>query len=154
MKKARLLALLVLVSLLLVGCMDQSGDEQAAVATLVEAFGEKLQAVSLLAPKEIVSQSIREHYGPLVTPELLARWVSDPQTAPGRVTSSPWPDRIDIRSIDRTARGIYRVQGDIIEVTSVEVKTGGVAAKRPITLVVEQVGDRWLISSVTLGAYE
>jgi hypothetical protein len=36
----------------------------------------------------------------------------------------------------------------------VEASSGGAAAKRPITLVVQKVNDKWLITDVTLGDYE
>lgn len=48
----------------------------------------------------------------------------------------------------------YRVEGDIVEITSVEQVHGGAAAKRPITLVVKRISNRWLIVAVTLGPYE
>jgi hypothetical protein len=110
--------------------------------------------VSLLAPADMVSQSMQEHYGEYVTPELLAKWQSDPQHAPGRLTSSPWPDRIEISDLTQTAKDSYEVQGQIIEITSVEQQQGGVAAQRPITLTIKKFADQWLITDVILGADE
>ncbi|MCL6477833.1 MAG: hypothetical protein K6T65_05400 [Peptococcaceae bacterium] len=37
--------------------------------------------------------------------------------------------------------------------TSVEMVNGGVAARRPITLVVGEAENRWVITAVKLGAY-
>lgn len=131
----------------------QQGDE-AAVATLVEEFGRKLKLVSLLAPKEVAGRSIQENYGGLVAPALLAEWQKNPQDAPGRMVSSPWPERIEIQDIKRVSESEFEVSGEIIEVTSVEMASGGAAARRPVTLKVEKVEGRWLITEVKLGAYQ
>ncbi|MGQ9824382.1 MAG: hypothetical protein ACUVSK_05195, partial [Desulfotomaculales bacterium] len=113
MKKYFWLAFFLLLMLSLSGCATQasggksppSGEERerAAVTALVEDFGGRLQAVSLLAPKEAVQKSIRENYGDLVMPALLAWWLENPAGAPGRELSSPWPDRIEIRSVTKAA---------------------------------------------------
>lgn len=166
MNKALPFALAILVSGSLFGCTPSSGteeppkpppqtqpaDEKAAVTALVEQFGQRLQAVSLLAPSDQVKQSMQAQYGDLVSPELLAQWQANPQAAPGRVTSSPWPDRIEVRSVDQVRAG-YRVTGEVIEVTSVEKVKGDAAEKRPITLEVEKINGRWMITAVTLGPY-
>lgn len=46
------------------------------------------------------------------------------------------------------------MQGQIIEITSVEQQQGGVAAQRPIFLTVKKFADKWLITDVILGAEE
>ncbi|NLI92774.1 MAG: hypothetical protein GX434_11385 [Peptococcaceae bacterium] len=101
-----------------------------------------------------MKKSMQENYGDFVSQELLAQWANDPTNAPGRQVSSPWPDRIEILSLERLADSSYRVQGEIIEITSVEKTNGGVAAKRPVTLNVEKFESRWLITAVKIGAYE
>ncbi len=131
---------------------DLKQDEQD-VRTLVEAFGKTLQKVSLSGSKDMVAASIEENYGDYVTSELLQKWQADPQSAPGRVVSSPWPDCIDIMRTEMIDKNQYTVYGEVIEVTSVELANGGAAAKRPVTLVVQKVNDRWLISGVTIGEY-
>ncbi|HYE83435.1 MAG TPA: hypothetical protein VEG39_14860 [Clostridia bacterium] len=128
-------------------------DEEAAAA-LVGDFGSKLQLVSLQAPKDIVEKSMLENYGDFVSEELLAKWISDPLNAPGRLTSSPWPDRIEIQTVVKLPENTYEVKGEIIEITSVEKASGGIAAKRPIILLIKKIGNRWLIDDVTLGAYD
>lgn len=166
MKKILLFTLIMLLSTSLFGCTNGKSEPQfkeepqqtdeidkKAVAGLVEDFGKKLQAVSLLAPKDIVNKAMQENYGDFVTPTLLAKWQSDPQHAPGRVASSPWLDRIEIQAVEKSPDGAYEVKGEIIEVTSVEKQSGGAAAKRPITLVVKRIDNRWLIDDVKLGAY-
>jgi hypothetical protein len=96
---------------------------------------------------------MEENYGGLVSPKLISKWESDPANAPGREVSSPWPDRIEISSIDKITNDSYSVKGDIIEVTSVEEKNGGAAAKRPIELSVVRNNKGWIIDDVILGAY-
>jgi len=120
------------------------------VLSLVENFGKALKAVTLTAPQDVAAESIKEHYSEYVTPELLAKWQSDPQNAPGRALSSPWPDRIEITGIMPTNDGEYTVSGEIIEVTSTELANGGAAAKYPVTLIITKQGDQWLISGVTI----
>lgn len=132
---------------------DKAETEKNAVISLVENFGKTLQLVSLLAPEDVVRESIKEHYAEFVTPELLEAWQNDPQQAPGRLGSSPWPDRIEILEVEKLSDDAYQVKGEIIEITSVELQQGGVAAKRPITLEVRKTGDRWLIHAVELGEY-
>ncbi|PTQ55467.1 MAG: Regulatory sensor-transducer, BlaR1/MecR1 family [Candidatus Carbobacillus altaicus] len=131
---------------------DQKNEEQKVLA-LVEAFGKTLQKVSLTAPKDLVATSIEKNYSQYVTPELLQKWKDDPQSAPGREVSSPWPDRIVILRTEMSDMNQYTVYGEIIELTSVELANGGVAAKRPVTVAVQKVNDRWLISGVTIGGY-
>ena len=118
------------------------------VRALVEAFGERLRAVPLLAPDSVVARTIREHYGPLVTPALLDAWTRAPSTAPGRDVSSPWPDRIEVLALT-PAEGTCRVEGEVVYVTSAEVAGGGAAARVPVVLRVEGGPGAWRI-----GAYE
>jgi hypothetical protein len=173
MKKTLMLVLILLLSISLFGCVSGANETQQdkevqnkeaarqenkadekAVADLVRSFGSKLQTVSLLAPKDILEKSMQENYGDYVSEALLAKWKGDPQKAPGRLTSSPWPDRIEITSIAKVSEGAYEVKGEIIEITSKEKESGGVAAKRPITLSVKKISNSWLIDDVTLGDYE
>jgi hypothetical protein len=132
---------------------DKKSDEKA-VRNLVGGFGEKLKIGSLMAPKDTVKKNMQENYGDLVSPTLLKKWQNDPLNAPGRLVSSPWPDRIEILTIDRLSKNAFVVKGEIIEITSAEEKNGGVFAKRPIMLIVKKTNDRWLIDDVTLGAYD
>ncbi len=166
-KKILLLMLILSMSASLFGCMNRKDEAQLkeelqrtneinkkAVASLVEDFGKKLQTVSLQAPKDIVMESMKENYGDFVSPTLLAKWQENPQNAPGRMLSSPWPDRIEILDIEKLSEDTYQVMGEIIEITSVEKVSGGVAAKLPITLTIKKIENRWLIDTVTLGVYQ
>lgn len=166
MKKTMRIMLILLFSATLFGCTTGPIPEQGnnvqrqkdmldkqAVAGVVDSFGKNLQRVSLLAPADMVNQSMQDNYSSLVSPMLLAKWQEDPQNSPGRMVSSPWPDRIEILSNEKLADGTYEVKGEIIEITSEEQTKGGVAAKRPITLALTKFDDQWLISGVRLGAY-
>ncbi|MFA6940537.1 MAG: hypothetical protein WCQ54_06070, partial [Clostridiaceae bacterium] len=112
-----------------------------------------LKSVPLLASKDALRKSMEENYGSYVTSPLIEKWINDPQNAPGRLTSSPWPDRIEIQSIKKISKVTYEVKGEIIEITSTEMIDGGYAAKRPITLLVKKTNNRWMIYHVTLGSY-
>ena len=70
-------------------------------------FGSRLKLVSLLAPEDVLRRDIEEHFVDLVTPELLNKWLDDPTAAPGRLTSSPWPEciAVDEVKLDGTTRG-------------------------------------------------
>lgn len=151
--------LIICLLISLVGCSKPEAPQNPAadkksVAAIVTKFGQKMKSVSLLAPAETVKKSMQDEYGSLVSPKLLAKWQNDPQNAPGRTTSSPWPDRIEIIKNEKKSADTYRVQGKIIEVTSAEKSSGGAAAKRPITLELKKTTTRWLINDVKIGPYE
>lgn len=129
-------------------------DENDEVIKLVEEFGSTLKNVSLLAPRDVVVKSIEDNYGPYVTKKLLQKWLNDPRKAPGRISSSPWPERIEVAEVDRLSDGEYSVKGRIIEVTSTEVEGGGEAAIRPVELIVRKMYNKWLIDEMTIGKYE
>jgi len=172
-KKILLLAFVLLLSISLFGCTSSGNEAQLknqgqkkveqqqtdevdkkAVENLIENFGNKLQTVSLQAPQDDLEKSMKENYSALVTPTLLTKWMGKPLDAPGRLTSSPWPDHIVILTIKKLSEYEYEVKGEIIEITSVEQVSGGVAAKRPITLMVKKIDNKWLIDNVILGIYE
>jgi len=124
--------------------VDQT-DEITGVTALVEGFGAKLKSVYLTSPPEIVVQDITKNYGGYVEQELLMEWLNDPQKAPGRLTSSPWPERIEILSLEKLSENIYTVKGKIIEVTSASTD------EKPVTIQVKKTAEgRWLISVVVI----
>lgn len=126
----------------------QPGCDTAAARSVVETFGERLKNISLLAPDSIVIAELRANYSGLVTEHLLDGWLFRPETAPGREASSPWPERIEIDSITTEGAGSCRVRGKIVYLTSMEATQGGVAAVRPVALMVQEVdGNGWQISS-------
>ncbi|WP_313343883.1 stalk domain-containing protein [Sedimentibacter sp.] len=136
---------------------DLSGNELSdeaernEVTSLVQNFGEQLKMVSLLAPEDIIKESMEKHYGEYVTSKLIEDWLNDPMKAPGRFLSSPWPERIDILTVEKLSEEEYEVTGNIIELTSVELKEGGIASKRSITLNVKKYDGKWLIDAFNFG---
>src|SRR5438105_2826431 len=115
-----LVALILLCGFLLYGAKQMmpkatpppASPDEAAVRSLVTEFGDHLKNVSLAADPQILRDSIRTEYAPYVTPELLQKWQNNSETAPGRRTSSPWPERIDITSA--TENGVqYVIKGTI-----------------------------------------
>ncbi len=129
---------------------ELSASDKQDVLALVENFGEMLKMVALTAPEDIAAGNIEEFYSEFVTQELLTLWKSNPQNAPGRKLSSPWPDRIEVADIKSVGDEEYTVFGEIIEVTSAELQNGRAAAKYPVTLMVTKRDDRWLISGATI----
>lgn len=123
---------------------------ETAVRDLVGEFGAQLQKVSLLAAKETVAGDLQKYYGEYVSPSLLKQWQSDPSTAPGRLTSSPWPDGIKVLSVQKQADDAYDVTGEIIEKTSADSSGAQPAGKQGIQLSVQNIGGRWMIVGATL----
>lgn len=120
---------------------------------MVVAFGERLAAVSTTGPAAAAREAMRAQYGPLVAPELLARWQAEPAQAPGRAVSSPWPDRIAVRRVRRLGPRRFRVGGEVVSVSSSEVaaETAGegdrAAHRQPVQLeVVRSEDGAWRIA--------
>lgn len=128
---------------------SQAAADHAAISAMVGEFGGKLQKVSLLASTTEVSAAMQAYYAPYLSPELLAAWQADPSHALGRQTSSPWPDRIEVSSIEPIAgSGSYQVEANIIEVANGAANTTSVAAVTPVSLTVEKLSGSWVISAV------
>lgn len=130
---------------------NKAEDEIITVIKRIGEFGERLRLVSLLS--DDVISAIQANYSEYVTPQLLSKWQEDPKNAPGRLVSSPWPDHIEIKSIEKRAEGHYKIEGYIVELTSAEVANNGAAAKRAVALTVQYSDGQWLIDDVTLGDY-
>lgn len=112
--------------------------ERQASANVV-AFGDQLKNVSLLAPD--ASSTMRTAYEPYVTEELLTKWQKDPEHAPGRLTSSPWPDHITVRNVARQGSG-YAVSGEI----ALQTSTGDAGVQPFVALVTHDEGA-WKIAA-------
>lgn len=121
-----------------------STPEENAVSAVVTNFGLAEQKVSLLAPD--ATTTIAADYGPYVTPALLSQWEADPQSAPGRITSSPWPDHITVDSISETSQG-YDVHGTLVLLASPNLANGGNAGTDPVLIDLVKQNGTWLISS-------
>ena len=114
-----------------------TADEKSQITTLVEDFGKKLKSVDLLSPEEMIVQSIQQNYSPYLTANLLMKWTFDPFQAMGRFVSSPWPDRIEIDSMERIDDNTVKVKGYVIWVVSGN-GTLDVTDRVPIVLIVKK----------------
>ena len=119
---------------------------QAARITVID-FGQALQTVSISAADSIASPEIAQNYGPYVDPALLTLWEQNPAVAPGRVTSSPWPDHVVITSLTEDGIGGYHVQGNVIELTSQDIVAGTDSGEVPFVATVSKVNGKWMISA-------
>ncbi|MDD4358509.1 MAG: hypothetical protein PHY30_01690 [Candidatus Pacebacteria bacterium] len=122
-------------------------QEENDVKSLVENFGKTLKNVSLLSPT--ASQDIEENYKDFIAEGLLNKWKEYPSGALGRLTSSPWPEQIDIANIKKVNSNNYVVYGDVIKMTSTGKSEG-----EPIELNVQKANGRWLITEVKSGFKE
>ncbi len=130
--------------------VEQQNDyEEIVVKNLVDGFGRSLKNVSLLAKPKAVAEDIKNNYSPFVSQDLILQWTENLVAAPGRTVSSPWPDRIEITSLEKLADQ-YTVAGSIIYVTAQDLLEGKFSDKRGITLVVEKKDNSWLITSAAL----
>lgn len=91
--------------------------DMAEVTSLVTNFGLLEKHVSLSADAETVRNDIKLKYTAYATDALLKQWIDDPVRAPGRLTSSPWPDHIEIDAVSPQGTG-YIVTGHVIMMTS------------------------------------
>jgi hypothetical protein len=125
-----------------------SNVEDTAIRSVVTSFGTAQKNVSLLAPD--AGKQIQSQYSAYVTPELLATWMQSPALAPGRETSSPWPDRIVIDNLVVYDESSADVSGTVIEMTSASSEP---AATYPVKIGLIKSGSTWLISSYARGDY-
>jgi hypothetical protein len=130
--------------------MDEKAQGKAKqdIRTQVTAFGEVLKNVSLLSPT--AAADIDRTYAPYVTTSLRAQWSAHPEIALGRMTSSPWPDHIDVIDIEATENGAYTVRATLTYLTSEELEQGGDAGTATLQMVVIQEDGTWKIDAVTV----
>jgi len=122
-------------------------DPERAVRRLVTLFGSRMQAVSLLVPDSLAASHLQEAYGTLVTPDLLSDWMARPGIAPGRRVSSPWPDRIEVKTVTPSGADEYLVTGALIYASSAAGESAARVASRPVRLRVRRNGEGgWRIS--------
>jgi hypothetical protein len=92
--------------------------DTAQVRMTVSGFGDQLKQVPVLAPHDLFVKAMNMYYAIYVAPSLLEEWNARPETAPGRQTSSPWPDRIEVGDVTRNSDGTYSVLGNVVEVAN------------------------------------
>lgn len=114
-------------------------DPSSSARSTVEEFGAQMRIVSLMDPN--ASSTIATSYGTLVTTELLQRWQNDPENAPGRLTSSPYPDHIEIENISKQGSG-YIVSGAVVYMTST-----GESSRAPVVMQIIPLDRHWVIAA-------
>lgn len=138
------LVVVALVSLYFGPAAREARGSDAAEAVLLE-FGSKLKNVPLTGEEAAVRSAVEENYAAYVTPELLNDWKTNVSHAPGRLTSSPWPERIIISSMSPQATGRI-VNGEVVLVTSTEA-AGEVADTVPFVALLIQTEEGWKIAA-------
>jgi hypothetical protein len=140
---AVLLAVVLLAGFLLI---SPTGD--VAARTVSADFVSQLKNVPLTAETEDIRAAIERYYKPYVTEELLNQWLADPQSAPGRETSSPWPDRIFIKQVVPQGE-TYVINADVLYMTSVEEATSEEDASGVVvvTIFLVPTNDGWRIAA-------
>lgn len=135
-----------LVALIAFGVFKTNGAVRAGIAAAE--FTEQLQHVSTTADAEEVKAAINQYYAPYITPELLTEWLADPASAPGRDTSSPWPDRLFIKSITEQGKS-FLINADVLYVTSKEVESpeDDAAGVMVVTILVVPTDDGYRIAA-------
>jgi hypothetical protein len=119
--------------------------EEIQVKRVVSAFGLHLKNVPLTASTDILVPLLKKEYGPYVTTALLDRFVKDPTHAPGRPTSSPWPDRITVQRASKVGAN-YEVSGSIVWKTSTDIASGKEGVLSPVFLTLTKINGEWRIS--------
>lgn len=122
------------------------------VDRVVAGFGRAMKSVSALAPKEELGASMRAAYGEYVAPEIIGLWLESPSVAPGRQTSSPWPDRINVFSMEGDRMG-FVVNGTVVEVATGSGGAEEVVGTYSVKLRLQNRGGTWLITSFEKGDY-
>lgn len=111
----------------------------------VESFGRSLQKVPLLGDAQAVADAMQQHYAPYVATGLLRDWKKDPSQAPGRFTSSPWPDRIEVSEVLGNSDRSATARGSIIEITSDSMTGGTPPQAYVIEARLKRTGSNWKI---------
>ncbi len=128
---------------------NATAREEQAVRNLVARFGAELKSVPLLAPTSTLAQLIQSAYGPFISAELLLGWEKNPRWAPGRYTSSPWPEGILITDLQRDRDGSYTAQGKIIDAYNGATSTIEMDSGEFVAMKVRNIGGTWRITGFT-----
>jgi hypothetical protein len=124
-------------------------SDETAVRNTVTMFGGELRMVPLLSSKESVSEAMEYNYASFVAPELITKWEADPTHSPGRLTSNPYPDHIEITKVNKNSDGTYTVEGKVIERSSSNISSSSNSGSYPVTIKLEKRNSLWLIIQVS-----
>jgi len=122
-----------------------------AIYQVVGEFGARLKDVDLSTPKQDILTAVDFNLRQLITSRLYEEFVQDTSRIPGRYVSSPWPERIQIDSVQRLDSGSYTVNGNQIMMDSDALAHGGNVGRTLITLTLKKVNGTWLIDDVVGG---
>jgi hypothetical protein len=114
----------------------------------VSGFGGCLKSVELDAPEQDIITAMGRGMKRLITDRLYREFVQDPSKIPGRTESSPWPESIQIDSMQKLDNASYLVNGKITLMNSDALTQGGNAGEAPVTLTLVEVSGTWLIDAV------
>jgi hypothetical protein len=126
--------------------------EAKEVTAVVTAFGANMQKVPLSGTHSTLVAALESAYGPYVSADLMIEWERGTLQAPGRKTSSPWPDHIVINSVKAQADGTYEVAGKVVEFTSATTSEGSAVGAYPVTITLAKEGGQWYITKYGEGA--
>ncbi len=119
--------------------------DAAEARNVINNFGDQLQQVPLNAPPKLLAFAMESYYSFYVHPDLLAKWEANPLSAPGRLASSPWPDRIEVEKSVKNQDSSYTVDGTIVEVANNATSTQTVRSI-PVQFIVSKGPDGWQIT--------
>ena len=122
-----------------------------AIYQVVGEFGARLKDVDITAPNQNIITAVDFNLKGFITNRLYQVFVQDKIRIPGRYVSSPWPERIEIASVQMLDSGSCTVNGSQIVMTDDTLAHGGNAGEEPITLTLKKVNGIWLIDDVTGG---
>lgn len=148
----RFLSLITLVvSIILVCSCNNNRNPDTEIKQTISQFGKQLKKVSVLAPDSLLIPQMKQAYKPYITQELLQSWIENPSQAPGRKTSSPWPEKINIIQLTKIKNSLYKAKGKVVYITSKEKVNGGQAIEKTVVMEVEKMNEGvWKISKYML----
>ncbi len=131
--------------------LSQDPADVHAIYQVVGEFGARLKYVEMTALQQTTISDVRLNLTGLITDRLYHLFMQDMSRIPGRYPSRPWPERIEIISVQKLDTTTYRVHGNQVMMTSDALTQGGNAGETPITLTVKRVGGTWLVDDVAGG---
>ncbi len=117
----------------------QPTDPTKEVRATVVDFGAHLKDIN--ATSKGATTTIATTLAPYVAPELLSVWSEEPSLAPVSYGTLPYPQRIEIQSVEKQKDGTYWVIGFVIEID----KKGDYLNKK-VTIVLEKQKNTWMIT--------
>jgi hypothetical protein len=125
---------------------EAASENAALVRNIVYNFGDQLKGVTPLIKHEDFVAQMNAHYAKFVHQDLMNKWNAQPETAPGRVSISPWPEMIEIDSKTLNKNGSYTVEAHIVQKTKGADGGSVDAGSVPIRLIVTMGPDGWQIT--------